>query len=1505
MGFLDEERKRLLNQKESGGSGNGSALSFLDRERTRLNTGLSLSPDGQSKLKAQQQRKTTVESKVPNIGDPTAALRNLPKQIQDGMAGPDPGPNASQEERDAWAMKKMKEDVAKIQREKNQKAAAPPAPAPQKNGFFDTIGNLFNPKSYSPDNIPKNLETPQLKPVREALGFAENTVDSATFGALPFAFDQARKIPGSQYLLNSQANTDITSRAAKAQEGTALGTTADLLGALVPYAGAYRATGGLARAINTGRGPIASNFVRGTLAGGAYGTANELGEAAFGKNDQSLPQRLQDIGISAALGGAGDAAVSAALPFLGRAAQKYLPGFRSTPDAPANPLALPPGRSPGVQNRMNAAAQRSVNAPGTNPIAEPYTFGLPSAARSVDDVLRAPDPQQLATSRSGARVNEEYQKLRASVQTQRAAGQPTPTNRELYEQAKARVDEVPEPVRPESPAVQAAQPQIAAPRTAAAPERPVATVESYDRALANGDTEAMRQIAPDIAEKMAAYPGDLSQIPTFLRGKMYNQLGINKRAPSNLPREADLAPEPNRTPEPRINAQTGPQPRNMVDQRVPMPNNSLLERPIVPREPAKIDPLIGNANPSTLGVGEIADNVQGIAARNLLPGMTEKLAYRYPLNDTRSHLRSVTDKPAIDYGKLGNKIYTDWVDDLFPIRQMTSQAQKVMGRVLEAGEDPYMMSLAARGSDMTSREILLNKFVNLKGEVVGDSFKGILSQLPKGRSARTDFEDYLLNKQAIFRFGQGEKVFPDRMEWTPQKAQDKIVTYDAQYPMFKKVADDLYGFQGNLLDLLVDGGVLSRAQKAAWIEANPEYIPNKRWFSDLEKGVAGGFGGGGKSIANVSNPINKRRTGNTPEVSAAKATDKDVKALDGGSQRPIISPIEAIIENTDKFVKAANRNKAMQQFYKLIAENPDDLSAFATVIKKDGEPLPGDIEDLVDVLTGDLTKSAATVFKVDKDNIVRVMVGGQPARLKINDKATLESLLALGPQTSGMIIDGIGKLTSNFKMVTTGVSPTFSILRNAPRDFVQAFAASKTTNNPIEFAADYVSAMGQILKRGGGADYQLFKSLGGGHSSSVAADRNLVAASKRAISNNRLSPKETLGRGWDKYGNVLNAVESAPRLAEFNRIRKSGGSNERALFEANDITVNFKRKGKLGRDFDKVFPYFNAALQGMDKNVRMYANPKTLLPALIKSFVSMTVPSIALHYVNANDPNYQKISEREKDTYWHVPKPDGTFWKIPKPREIGVIFSDIPERALRQFRLNDPAAWERFGETVRVAFSPPGISSAIKQGASIPDRIAGDTIFGPLVQLSSNKNFAGSPIVPGYLERLSPELQSDARTSSLSKEIANWPGVKLLTDGSPKKMDFLIKAYTGFLGQLGLPLITPSSGSSGTLERQLTSDPVYSNDISTEFYEYKNKLDQAYTDREYKNLPNWYDDSYRKYLNKVSSDMSDIRGLMREVQEDSGLGNQEKTEQLREMQEWLNEMGEEANANLRGVIPRK
>lgn len=853
--------------------------------------------------------------------------------------------------------------------------------------------------------------------------------------------------------------------------------------------------------------------------------------------------------------------------------------------------------------------------------------------------------------------------------------------------------------------------------------------------------------------------------------------------------------------------------------------------------------------------------------------------------DTKSQLTSRSVRKPISGGKITDKLYTQLVDDLHPLNKLDKLTESVLGKEIPASESPYKLALGSRGADVVSKQIITDKLVDSAGNVAGKSLKDVLSQLPRTADSYVNFEDYLINKHAITRAERGEKVFRDELNWTPEVGAQKVADYEAAHPEFKTMADDLYEFNRNMVNKwLVDTGMITPEQANAWFEANPYYVPNKREFSELEKSS------GGKTRA---------KSGYGNQSVPVKGYSK------GGSQRNIISPIESMIENVDAFVKTAKRNQVMQKLVQNIEQDPDAFADFADIIKQpekldditkvlmDGEG----IDDLLSRFSDDFDK-AMMKTKLDKDNIVRVMVNGEPVHVKVNDPDLLKALTTLGPDNGSALLNFIGKFTNTFKVLTTGSNPLFSFTRNLFRDIPQAYIASKSTGNPVSFMADLVTAAIDIAGKRGA--YREFLNVGGGHSSPIASNRNMLARSKDAVLPPNKNPFKGMGpKMYRKFEDFMNVAETAPRLAEFKRTSKQSGDLQKALYEAQDVTTNFKRRGRLVNELDKIFPYMNAAVQGLDQVVRVYKdNPGK---ALLKSALALSVPSMVLYAVNYDDPNYQKLSRRTRDAFFMIPKGDGTFIRIAKPQEQGTIFSDIPERLMELFFEQDPDAFRDFADRLRTTFLPPGIQGAAKSG-NIVDRalgVVGDTIAGPLADVAANRNFADAPIVPGYLERLSPELQYDSRTTNVARKIGE------LTGTSPKQLDYLARQYSGFLGQIGQPLLSPGGDLGSSLTQQVTADPVFSNDISTEFYDYKEKLDQAYTDRSLKPLPSWYKDGVRKRLGTISDNMSAVRAQIRKVQSDQSLNNKDKREKLRDLQEKINTMADKGNEIAREAnIPR-
>ncbi|MCE3202465.1 LPD38 domain-containing protein [Paenibacillus sonchi] len=1096
--------------------------------------------------------------------------------------------------------------------------------------------------------------------------------------------------------------------------------------------------------------------VAGPLQGVGIGLANQQDS-----NKQIRDNALMGLAGGAALG-FGGAAAGAGLRSLFRA--NGIPEEEA-----AELLALPEGRGTA---RQTAAAGRSNLTAGTEPITLP-------------------------DSRYEQQVIDEYKALK--VQRDEAGGSVRPSNRELYEQARQRVDQ---------------------------PKSTVSTPEAVQMSAREQEINA---------KPLSEWTQE--DIEYLMEASKDRELPVPEQTVSPVSPVSPVAQEPASLP---------------------------ISEPIL--RPGQFD------EPSGLGIS----------------AFSKTKPYDSLANETRSQLVTRQQRDPLSLKGTSDRAYTALVDDLHPLNKQDKILEDLMEEPLKASERIHTLGLASRGADVISKRIITDGLVDSNGQVIGESLKSILKPLntlmKKNKHIYVDFEDYLLNKHAVTRAERGEKVFSDDLAWTPEYGAQKAAEYEQRFPEFAATAEKLYEFNRQMVQSwLVDTGIITKDTAKAWADANPFYVPNKRQFTELEK-TGKGPGGSKKGFGNQSNPV--------------KGYQK------GGSQRKIISPIEATIENVAAYVKAAKRNGVMQQYVRNIEQAPDAFRDWAEIVKQPEKP--SDIKDLIlgssegldDLLSrfSDDFDAAMQRTKLDKDNIVRAMVDGEPVHVLIKDKQLLSALTALGPESAGWMLNLVGKITNNMKLLTTGSNPVFSLTRNLFRDIPQAYIASTTRDNPIGFISDLVSAAVDIGGRRGA--YKQFLNAGGGHASSIAADRNLLAQSKRAVLPGMNAPvRRNLGRAKDLYENILNAVEIAPRLAEFKRAYDQTGDLQAALQAAQDITVNFKRRGALSREIDKVFPYFNAAAQGLDKTIRTYKdNP---VKALTKSILAITIPTLALYAMNYNDPAYQRLSRKQKDAFLMIPKGDGTFFKVAKPQEQGTIFSDIPERLMRLFAEEDPAAFRDFADRLRTTFTPPGVQGALKKG-SVTDKLlgaAGDTIFGPVADLAANKNFSGSAIVPAYLKNLSPELQYDAKTTNVAKKIGE------LTGTSPKQLDYLARQYTGFLGQFGQPLLSPGGDVGSAFSQQVTADPVFSNDLSAEFYHYKDKLDQANNDSDLRELPDWYNDNLRKKLAKISKQMSAIRADMRDVQDDKSLSNKAKRDQLRKLQQSINDMAERGSELAKDTVP--
>jgi hypothetical protein len=103
------------------------------------------------------------------------------------------------------------------------------------------------------------------------------------------------------------------------------------------------------------------------------------------------------------------------------------------------------------------------------------------------------------------------------------------------------------------------------------------------------------------------------------------------------------------------------------------------------------------------------------------------------------------------------------------------------------------------------------------------------------------------------------------------------------------------------------------------------------------------------------------------------------------------------------------------------------------------------------------------------------------------------------------------------------------------------------------------------------------------------------------------------------------------------------------------------------------------------------------------------------------------------------------------------------------------------------------------------------------------------------MDKRSPYLQYDDKTTSIAKKIGELTtGIPILNKGgglSPKQIDYLVKSYTGVIGQFGTPLLVPGGDPMKALTTQFTADPKFSSQDTTDFYDKLDKLSAAATDK--------------------------------------------------------------------------
>ena len=293
-------------------------------------------------------------------------------------------------------------------------------------------------------------------------------------------------------------------------------------------------------------------------------------------------------------------------------------------------------------------------------------------------------------------------------------------------------------------------------------------------------------------------------------------------------------------------------------------------------------------------------------------------------------------------------------------------------------------------------------------------------------------------------------------------------------------------------------------------------------------------------------------------------------------------------------------------------------------------------------------------------------------------------------------------------------------------------------------------------------------------------------------------------RDWVSDYNLM--MENAVRLAAFEvavRPVADGGlglSDARGANIAKNLTVNFNRKGQVGRQLGSLFACFNASAQGTDRMARTmleFAPGRegefrgTRLSKNGMKIVSggMLLGSLQPMLLAMGGIDDEEIPEWIKSRNFIVPAPgtDKGYVSYPLPLGFNTIFNAgrLATEAFMYGKVSDKV-WNFVGDSFEI-FSPVGGASSLAQFVT-------PTAVDPIIALESNLDWAGRQIyredIPGAPPPPGPTRTIGAATpcGQLLADVSNWiAGGDEYHAGrispTPDHFDYLVGVATGGPGR--------------------------------------------------------------------------------------------------------------------------
>lgn len=727
-----------------------------------------------------------------------------------------------------------------------------------------------------------------------------------------------------------------------------------------------------------------------------------------------------------------------------------------------------------------------------------------------------------------------------------------------------------------------------------------------------------------------------------------------------------------------------------------------------------------------------------------------------------------------------NEIFADQHAELLKLQDQSGGGQRFnkngVLKVVRDDADYYMQSRLAHGKIQTKQkkiadqERIDNEFLIEKAEVLGVDAQSLSMKV----------DDYLKAKHAP-AFNEGKYDGAAGKGFT-NKESKAIVSNFEKAGLNEELATSINirkQQSRQILDELVEGGLIAEDVALSWRKKSPDYVPLTRIIDEADDEFIGALSrqhGVGKEV---------KSTG----VFKAKGSELDTHPIRENIYNSLVSAI-----------KKSETNKANIAFKKLLESNPgQEIAKVEKFNPKFGK------EDMV-----------GSVFE-----------NGIHYGIKFKDPNVAAAFKGTNKEELGVIMKGMRAINRFRGKTLTLWNPLGFTIPNVTRDrsdaFVNALAKMDIKNaaqtlNPLRAGSDMWVVANKLANRKPVTDsekalfklYDDFKAHGGSTGGLALETIKDVEKEITALAKHLNSP---LRRQASKFNEVLAKInevaEDSTRFGAYRQALDSGMTKDQAAMAARDSSFDPMLRG-LSDSLSALYLFANPAVQSSKNFLRSMSKPKvgaSVMAGLVG--INMAIDKWNSSY----DENWREKLKDSRGGNWknnkhllivHGTNDDGTL----KYLSIPIGYSMVPFKVAAD-KLQLMARGKETGSAADVSKELAGeiLDSYNPTGGSLIP-----TVLQPVYELSKNVDSLGRIIRP-WEDILADKTEKVFPTTAetFGGEVAMSLAETLKDMGmetSPENLMYLFEHYTGGTGTEIRRLMDVSS-------KMFNGEDIKKNDIPT------------------------------------------------------------------------------------------